>query len=197
MSTFTLTCTSSLGNGDCFFDSIRIILASAGINTTVRKLRQMVASSLLNKKDSAANAALLQWAQLYADAVKEGNVGLQTEYQHMAVLFPPGGGPVSFPLKSRFRKLVAHEILKSSFYGEQYSLDVMERNLQINLIVMTGDGTLVQRPMSRLANRGLAFLTLNCIHYQPMHCRGKYLFQWRELPLPIRRILRHFKQIYY
>ena len=190
-----LSPTPALGGGDCFFDSVRTILESEGIETSVRELRKLVASSLLNVDSTAANEALLQWAQLYADAVREGNRDLALEYQHMDVLFrDPDTTLIHFPLTKKQRIQVARELLKPTFFGEQYSISVLERTTGINLIVLAPDGTVVQQPPKKW-RQDVAFLMLNGLHYEPMQSGGQYLFEWRQLPAEVRRLLRELKQI--
>ena len=183
-----LTAARSAGGGDCFFDSIRIILASTGHHISVQKLRQAVAASLLNEHDSMANRVLLEWARLYSDAVREGNLGLARDYAHMAPLLQ-GRKKVHFPLSLEERTLVAHQLLKSSYFGDEYALDVMERVLRAHIVVLDGSGTVLRQMRKTRRGDAVLFLRLTNVHYQPLHVDGKYLWHWSELSQDIQRTI--------
>lgn len=182
------TAARSAGGGNCFFDSIRIILASTGHTISVRKLRQVVASSLLNPDDQRANAVLLEWARLYSEAVKERNIALASEYIQMQPLFQRKGR-VKFPLSQEDRTLVAHQLLKPTYFGDEYALDVMERVLKAHIVVLDGRGRVVRQLRQRRRGNAVMFLRLMNIHYQPLHIGGRYLWHWKELPAEIQQLV--------
>lgn len=183
----------SKGGGDCLFDSVRIALASIGLVTTVTLLRKAVAVSLLDTHDKVANQYLLQWATIYADAVRNGEADLVHEYSYMAPLFPDVRTVVHFPLNRQQRVLVANQIMQSSFFGEEYSLRVLQQVLKMNIVVVDEEGEPCYQYEDKLRRKGLMFLQLIGIHYKPLQNNGKYIWQWSELPKEVQSILGHLK----
>lgn len=180
----------SQGGGDCLFDSVKTALASIGVTTTVLQLRKVVAISILDPANKKANETLLQWATFYADAIRCGDNDISQEYAHMAVLFPTRQTVVHFPLSHDQRVKVAKEIMKSSFYGEQYSLMVLQRALRISIVVVDLDGQPVFQEEQRREKNGIMFIQLTQLHFQPLHDTGKYVWKWRQLSRDIRKTLR-------
>lgn len=175
----------SKGNGDCFFDSVRIILKSVGVVRSVRQLRAVVAQTLADPHNRAANAALFHWAQMYSDALGSNDRELLQEFQHVSCLFDTERESIPFPLSTADRKRVVRQVMQSSFYGEEYSMQVLSDRFDITFVVIA-DGN-VQKPVQ--VKKRLAFLELRRCHYQPVKFLNKFVWKVEQLPASVRAFL--------
>ena len=58
----------TVDDGNCFFDSLRIILSSLNYNFSILKLREICYKPFLDKKDENANKTIDYWLTLYKEA---------------------------------------------------------------------------------------------------------------------------------
>jgi DNA-binding cell septation regulator SpoVG len=171
-------------DGNCFFESIRLILGSVGLVRSVEELRRVVAYPVLNSADALTNATIQTWWELFTAGQKEKDFGLIEEYKHMCHL-PPD---VTFPLSPEHRQILHETMLKKYYWGEQHACRVIEEQTQMRFLLFNGQ---FQKPMldwfqsDQLQPQHYCLLYNSCQHFNPISYRGKFIFRWQELPVAL------------
>ena len=171
-------------NGDCFFRSIQIILASVNIPVSISDLRHIVAKPVLDEKDQIVNMTMNEWLTLYQDAYKEKNKALMDEYKHLA-----GLEKSTLPLTWQDRQVLFYNMLHSSFWGEQHCCRIIEEQTQMRFLIFNGDMEMPQVTWYHskdFAPKSYCLLYLHHNHYRPVSWRGQFVFDWEQLSLEMR-----------
>ena len=169
-------------DGNCFFKSIQIILKSIGIDKSVSELRQIVAYPILKTDDFLIEATILNWKELYLNALQEGDWMLLEEYKHVKNVFNPN-------LKERLitldqRKKLYHNMLSNQYWGEQHACRIIEEQTQLRFLIFNGD---TKKPQLTWYQSSTFNPTHYCMlfvggqHYMPVSWNNKFIFKWEEL----------------
>lgn len=174
-------------NGDCLFDSVRIILQSLDMNYTVRHLRSVVAYQALDTHDKQTNETIASWIALYRQAKAERNSEMCTEYAHVEPV-----SNVRPPLSIQDRKKLSREMMKNSYWGDEHALRILEERLSMRFLILHPDGS-TQHPLDHRCSAAwrpdhVAMLILNQKHYQPISYDGRYVFCADDLPPDVHKV---------
>ncbi len=180
-------------DGNCLFASVAKILQSCPTHWKVansRNLREVVASSVYDEKDTDVLQALEMWQDIYEGAVRERDIELQVEFRHAHVLCGH-----SRPFHESVRRDIHAQMLKKSYWGDVFAIGIFEKQLKIQFLILmpSSSGTerwILHSPVSRRDQRGpFAILRLFAKHYQPVSEKGKFIFMYSTLPSSIRGLL--------
>jgi hypothetical protein len=175
---------SSSSDGNCFFESIRMILETTGIHRTIEQLRQVVAKPVLDPRNEIVNKTIQNWLELYQGAKKENDRMLMEEYKHMS----PLADDVTLPLKESNRQLLYQSMLTRYYWGEQHACRIIEEQTQMRFLVFSGD---TQRPSLTWYHSTAFKPTHYCFlfnaqqHYMPVSFQGQFIFKWEEIPYEV------------
>jgi len=178
----------TMGQGDCFFDSVRHILASIKIHSSIKELREIVAYPMLDQMDMKANVVLQTWLHLLRDSVVESrNQQHLTELaRELSFLWPVKDA--SWPLTFRQRKLVFNGICSQQYWGDEYALRILESQPFVDNITSPVHHTQKHSPTH------YAMLLLQDKHYCPIKREDNmYLFMFHELPVSVQERLKTFQ----
>ena len=170
----------SSADGNCFFDSIRMILASWQVRQTVDQLRDIVARPVLDSQNLIVTDTITSWIELFEGARKENDRQLLQEYNHV--------DGISLPLntESRFN---LYSIMKTPrYWGEQHACRIIEERFQIRFLIFNCDISAPQVNQYYSASykpTHYCFLYLQRQHYVPVSFRGLFLFEWDAIPGPV------------
>jgi hypothetical protein len=173
-------------NGDCLFDSIRIILGSVGVFHTVGYLRSVAARAILNVHDEVTQSALHAWYCIFHDLISEQEP-LAREYAFMnSVLGKP------WPLKVQDISQISDAMMQPSLYwGEEHALRLFEKQLLVRFLifeVVDGQGVRLHAPLDHGVQQSThqpthyLLLMLHNRHYQPLRIQGHMLYVPAQLP---------------
>jgi hypothetical protein len=171
-------------DGNCFFDSIRIILESVGVYKTVEDLRKVVALSVKDPTNRIVNDTIATWWELFSGAKKERNLELIHEYLHMRYL----PDDLVLPLSDENRETLYQTMLTTNYWGEQHACRIIEEQTRLRFLIFQGD---MQKPsVCWYHSRGYkpeyyCFLYNSNQHYMPVSFRGKFIYKWDELPTDV------------
>ena len=174
----------SSSDGNCFFESIRIILETVGIQRSIEQLRHVVAKPVLDPRDDIVNMTIKNWWDLYSGGKKENNRMLMEEYKHMRNL----PDDVEFPLSDENRKILFDTMLTRHYWGEQHACRIIEEQTQMRFLVFSGD---MQRPSltwyhsKAFKPTHYCFLMNSNQHYMPVSFQNKFIFKWDEIPYEV------------
>lgn len=174
---------SSSSDGDCFFDSIRIILNTVNIERTTQQLRQVVAAPVLDENDEIVNRTITNWIELYQGAVKENDRALMEEYRHMMPL-----AEAKFPLDAAHRQTLYNVMLTRHYWGEHHACRMIEEQTQMRFLIFCED---TKRPQLTWYHSTLfkptnyCFLYLRYQHYMPVSLNGQFIYKWDDIPYDI------------
>lgn len=174
----------SSSDGNCFFESIRMILDTVGINRTVDQLRQVVSKPVLDSQNEIVNKTIQNWWDLYQGGKKENDSMLMEEYKHMSSL----PDDVSWPLGQDDRKLLYQSMLTRHYWGEQHACRIIEEQTQMRFLVFSGDTcrpALTWYHSTSFKPTHYCFLFNSQQHYMPVSFRGQYVFRWEEIPYEV------------
>jgi len=183
---------ASSGDGNCFFESLRQILASARVQRTIAELRQLVAKPILDTDNVIVNRTIQNWWELYRDGKKERNAQIMEEYKQMGVL----PDDVTLPLGDRERWRLFQAMLTPLYWGEQHACRIIEEQTQMRFLLFSGD---TQRPALTWYHSTAFKPTHYCFlfnaqqHYMAVSFRGRYIFKWDEVPVEVQTF---FSQAY-
>ena len=184
---------STVANGDCLFDSVRIVLNhDTSIQVDIPYLRRVVAQSLLLPHVQATT--LHHWYTLFHELSLERDG--ETMLHEYAFMQPARGKP--WPLAPNVILQIAQAMMdRNLFWGEEFAIRVFEQQLQVRCIIVEGipghglrlqhwnhDGEVEYRPTHYMC------LFLQSRHYQPISYRSQFLFTPAEMPLFLQRWLR-------
>ena len=184
-------------NGDCLFDSIRIVLYN---ETDLHRyddctfIRSVVARSILDPTNKKAVEALHHWHTLYQEFVKEKNLLQMNEYSFMK----PSLEYVDWPLPYTVVKEISDCMMQpNEYWGEEYALRVLENQLRIQFIILkiiiTASGkssVFIHKPLSSdtLHVTHYVWLLLCKSHYQPISFQGRFIFPVKQVPVQLQTI---------
>lgn len=174
-------------DGNCLFDSVRIILQSLDMNYTVRHLRSVVAYQTLDTHDKQTTETIASWITLYRQGKAERNFEMCQEYAHVE--------PVSNsrpPLSIQDRKKLSREMMKNTYWGDEHALRVLEERLCMRFLILHPDGS-TQHPLDHRCSAAwrpdhVAMLLLSQKHYQPISYEGRYVFCADDLPPAVHKV---------
>ena len=178
---------SSSADGHCFFDSIRQILSTVGLDRSVDRLRQIVARPGLEEKDEIVNSTIANWLALYQGASSERDQQLLEEYKHMAVL-----KDATLPLSMEYRKLLYDTMLTDQYWGEHHACRIIEEQTQMRFLIFCDD---IQAPQltwyhsTQFKPTHYCFLFLRRQHYMPVSWDNRFIFQWNDIPYAVQLFL--------
>lgn len=163
----SLSKTPTSHDGNCLFESVSILL-KYGLeqNYNVVQLRQIVAQKTLDATDYANNEYLKSTLQIYQDALKNNNIQLLRETCHLE-----GIEEFKFELNETTRALIYKNMMKSSFWGDQNAIRILEEYFQIWFLILsteTQDARLMMYHQEGFYPQYYAILWLNHNHYEPM-----------------------------
>jgi len=164
-------------DGNCLYSSI-----GKALGITIIKLRKMVAQSIyLPENDSTIQF----WRELHNLAVKEKNIELMTEYGHMKCI---ANIPLERQITKQEKKLIYREIMKSSFWGEEYTIRILEKMLNIKVLVVNGDKTSLVKPLDHegVYQHTYIMVYLKHNHYSLISYKKQTLFSHINLPIDIK-----------
>lgn len=171
---------ASSGDGHCFFQSIRTILASVGLDRSIDQLRRVVAQPVLKADDAIVNLTIQNWLELYRGALQEQDVHLLEEYRHMAPL-----AQAQWPLTPEDRRRLYDTMLTNQYWGEHHACRIVEEQTQMRFLIFCHD---VAQPQltwyhsTSFRPTHYCFLLLYHQHYMPVSFRGRFVFRWDEIP---------------
>lgn len=174
----------SSSDGNCFFESIRIILETVGIQRSIEQLRHVVAKPVLDPRDDIVNMTIKNWWDLYSGGKKENNRMLMEEYKHMRNL----PDDVQTPLSDENRKILFDMMLTRHYWGEHHACRIIEEQTQMRFLIFSGD---IQNPSlnwyhsKSFKPTHYCFLFNSNQHYMPVSFRNKFIFKWDEIPYEI------------
>lgn len=185
----------TINNGDCLFDSIRIVLnRSANLNISCAYIRSVVARSLLEKNNSNVSNTLHYWYSLYHDLRKEGSPELY-EYAFMSPVWKQ-----PWPLDASIIQAISDRMTVPSLYwGEQYALYIIEQQLQIRFIIFNiipTTGIRIHSSLDHTPDKDTykpthyIFLLLQSHHYQPLSFENHYIFSPNNLPPKLQTLIK-------
>jgi hypothetical protein len=185
-------------NGDCLFDSIRVILAK---ETTLRfdcaYMRSVVARSLLDPQDKDAMRTLEHWHTLFHAFRQQNNTEHLAEYLFMS----PSTAFLQWPLPASVVVSISNAMMnRDAYWGEEYALRVFEKQLQIRFVifeVVPGQGIQVHHPLDHSEDKNgqaytpthYVFLHLQSKHYQPITFENRAIFRPQDLPVYLQRVM--------
>jgi hypothetical protein len=170
-------------DGNCFFESVRMILETVGIHRTVDQLRHVVAKPVLDERNEIVNRTIHNWLELYQGAWKEQDRSILEEYKHMA-----GMQEAKAPLNAEERKLLYDMMLTRVYWGEHHATRIIEEQTQMRFLIFCGD---TQRPSltwyhsTAFKPTHYCFLLLSRNHYVPVSFQDRYIFKWEEIPYQV------------
>jgi hypothetical protein len=168
-------------DGHCFFKSIQIILQSIGIHKTIKDLREIVATPILNPYDIITNETIKNWIELYYFALIEHDIQLLDEYKHMKGVLNQNE---NHHINSKQRTIIYKNMLTSEYWGEQHACRIIEEQTQMRFLIFNGD---MKKPQLTWYQSHLfkpthfCFLFLLGQHYMPVSWHNKFIFTWEEL----------------
>ena len=170
-------------NGDCFFESLQIILNSyrkEDEKYSIRDLRDVVARPVLDENNKTVNKTIETWLQLYKDAIKEKDVILREEYKHMR-----GLEDTIVPLLPKYRITLYNNMMSSLYWGEQYACRTIEEATGLRFLIFNGD---LKQPQLNWYHSlhykptHYCFIQLKKQHYTPISLNGQYIWIWYDIP---------------
>lgn len=170
-------------NGDCFFDSMRIILDSVGVRLSCQQLRHLVADPVLDEKNEIVTKTITSWLELYQGAAREQDRPLMEEYKHMSCI-----ANATVPITTSDRQTLFEMMLTNRYWGEQHACRIIEENTQTRMLIFSEDSqrpTLVWYHSSQFKPKYYCFLYLRHQHYMPVSFRGRFIYKWEELPYAV------------
>jgi CO dehydrogenase/acetyl-CoA synthase gamma subunit (corrinoid Fe-S protein) len=176
-------------NGNCLFESIVIALKSIGLNYSIEHLRNVVAHPILNPNDKGVTDTLKTWIELARDALNTRDRQLLIEYNHVLPVFQ-----IQNPNDTQIRQVVYSQMLKNSFWGEEYALRILETRLQVNFLVILVDHTKVIPHCLLHAEKKYMYYIILLLtkhygeHYQPVSYCGQFIFHYGQLPVVIKTL---------
>jgi hypothetical protein len=174
----------SSADGNCFFDSIRIILESVGMYKSVDDLRKVVAQTVKDPQNKIVNDTIATWWELFSGAKKERDFELIREYMHMRHL----PDELTLPLSDENREILYQTMLTTEYWGEQHACRIIEEQTRLRFLIFQGD---TEKPsVCWYHSQGYkpdyyCFLYNSNQHYMPVSFRGKFVFKWTELPVDV------------
>lgn len=171
-------------NGDCLFDSLSNIYNET---FTIRYLRNLVAYTIIDETDIEGTAVLSTWKCLYDMAVKENDRQMISHYKHMKVVKDVSEKDV---LLKENRTKVYFEMIKNTFWAEEYSLQVLEKKLNIKMILIHGNKKKIEIIPNKNDINYIVLLYFNNSHYQSISYNNDYIFDINHLPEDIMKLLK-------
>jgi hypothetical protein len=160
------------GGGECLFESVRLALGTIGYVYRVNDLRHVVAKRVLDEDDAEMNEVLRIWMQLFQEATKSGDLSVLAE---------------CWQVRPTTRQGIFRNMMSSSFWGEQISLQTLQQALRCRFLIVSVDNLhKTPLPMQPVAMQSpvdtyiLLFLQDN--HYRPMSHDGRFVFLGKTLP---------------
>lgn len=182
--------TPTTSNGNCLFESVMIALKSIGLDYSIQHLRNVVAYPILNPHNSQATDTLKVWIQLAQDALSTKDRELLVEFSHVIPVFQ-----IQNPNDAQIRQTIYSQMLKNTFWGEEYALRILETQLQVNFLVISIENKTKIIPHRLLHSEKqyqyyiLLLLTRNAgEHYEPISYSGQFIFHYNQLPLVIKNL---------
>lgn len=165
-----ITCAPVPEDGDCFFSSIVVAMKDAGVETTSKRLRHLVAVEVLNPGNQVAQQTIDRWRELLAAGISARNGQLIREYYH-AMPVVTADGPVE-------RKRLYEQMMTSAYWGEQFALETLEEKLNLKIDVIDAEtGKLTQKKHHSGDHWGVLTLVIWAAHYRPMGWCNRYIFK--------------------
>ena len=168
----------SSADGNCFFDSIRIILESRKDYLTIEELRDIVAKPVLDENNATVTNTISFWLEVYDGAVKERDRNLLQEYGHV--------DGITLPLQTEARRHLYMVMKTPRYWGEQHACRMIEERFQIRFLIFNCDISAPQvnqyYTSSSYKPTHFCFLNLYQQHYEPVSFRGVFLFDWKDIP---------------
>lgn len=178
---FKLITTQS--NGNCLFHSLSIaldkelekVIEKEEITTSdkIKFLREMVADTILDEENQEATNVLTTWNMLYKMAKEEKDYEMMRHYEHLKCLVDIPDDEILLPEN---RKKVFDEMMKKDFWGEEYSLQIFERELNIKIILLNSDKQKVEQTNNNFDAKDIVLLYYSGNHYQIVSYKNEYLF---------------------
>jgi hypothetical protein len=169
-------------NGNCFFDSVRIIQSQTYPHITIGQLRALVASPVRDISNVIVTETLHNWIELYQGAEREKDIDLIREFQHVS--------DVTLPLTDRGRQHIFDMMMKSSYWGEQHACRIIEETFNIRFLIFDGDSEASQVNQyysksygrNHLSSLDYCFLYKHNHHFMPISYKDKFKWKWENLP---------------
>lgn len=183
----------TIKNGDCLFDSLRIMLQSIGLQYSLAYLRGVVARSVLSVHENKAVYSTVQtWYELYQSFLDSRDYVLLHEY---AFLSPTKNQ--SWPLQPHVLQALSENMMKPKLYwGEEFALRTFEKQLQIRFFILEKKDNLYRLHAPLCHNDDpdyqpthYLWLLLDRKHYQPLSFGGQFVFAPDELPLYLQKLI--------
>ena len=183
----------TLSNGDCFFESIQIILQSIGINKSIKNLREIVAIPVLNPQDFITNETIKNWAEIYQSAKAEKDLQLIDEYNHLKnvdISYHDVNGQKIKIINLQQRLILYKNMQSSEYWGEQHACRIIEEQTQMRFLIFNGD---IKKPQltwyhsESFKPTHFCFLFLIGQHYMPVSWKNKFIFSWKELSTDLQK----------
>ena len=171
-------------NGDCLFDSIAIGFQI--FNIDVRFLRSIVADSFIEETEEA-NTTLQFWREIYKMATDENDKTLMDEYCPVECLKDV---PLDQEPTKEQRKSVAKIIMSSRFWGEQYSIRMIEKDLGLKIIIIDGLTNTIKPLTNACENPDHIMLLYHYVnHYQVISFNEELVHDINDIPEKIQDII--------
>jgi hypothetical protein len=181
-------------NGDCLFDSLRIMMASIGLHYSLPYLRSVVAQSILNlHRDKNVYHTVHGWYELFHSFVNSHEQSMLQEYQFMQPTYRQ-----PWPLSVHvLQDLVKSMMVPKLYWGEEFALRTFEKQLQIRFFILEkvkGKGYRLHAPLCHnddVAYQPTHYLWLHLAnrHYQPLSFQGQFVFAPSELPVYLQKMI--------
>jgi hypothetical protein len=167
-------------DGNCFFDSIRIILKSVDTDRSVQDLRHVVASPVLDAENEIVNKTIQNWIELYKGAASSNDSMLMEEYKHVGFF-----KDVPMPLSAEHRTALYNIMMTPMYWGEHHACRMIEEQSRMRFLIFCED---TRRPQlnwyhsKSFKPEYYCFLYLRHQHYMPISFQGRFVFRWEEIP---------------
>lgn len=187
-------------DGNCFFDSVRVILHSIRMFTTVKELRQHVAEPLVQAQDELTRETLINWLQIYQGACREHDAILLQQFAFLKGLehVHPSLELTREEQQRLYEQMTdEHQPL---YWGEQHAMRIIEESTGLRFLIISDQTVNPHQPQVTCSlswyhspeykPKAYAILYLQHEHYMPVSLNTQFVFAWRDLPLDFQRFVR-------
>jgi len=169
---------TTLTDGDCLFDSIRIMFASIHEDYTNEYLRSIVARPVVDMTDEDMCGTLKNWIDIYKGAVISRDWDIMNDYQHVSPAMRHAD-----PYSRECRNEIYKSMMQKSYWGEQHALRIFEDHINVRLFVIFPDSSgriVAHHPVVSDRRDYAAFLWLANRHYQPLSFQGVFIWPYES-----------------
>tara|TARA_R110002153_G_scaffold263302_2_gene424517 strand:+ start:1594 stop:2313 length:720 start_codon:yes stop_codon:yes gene_type:complete len=164
LKTFEYKIVNNPGAGDCLFYCFKFALQSIGKNISIKKLREIVAYSI--NEELYLNLKLI-----FDNAKRENDFDIIRDFQ--------------FVENCNNLSDLRNKILKSSYFGDEISLNSFEEKFKIQPVILIRSKTngkfKISKRIKLNEKKLFIFLFLENIHYQIFQINKRFVFKGNEI----------------